>query len=254
MISCLMVTQKGREQHVSASIECFVKQSFLDRELVIVHDSDAAFHQTLIDQCDKYPTADIRLFKHLSGESLGSLRNRSIENAKYNVVCQWDDDDLYHPDRLKVQYQYLYSNHADFCFMTDQLHLFVNEGFLFWDDWSIEKYPGNLIQGTLMGKKELLGQYPDLARGEDTELVFRLIEEGHEIASLSDMAWLYLYIYHGSNAWNSDHHKAISNFKRLKFSKLKDKVEVVEQELQQYSLQLEKITMPHEKGKFDIHL
>ena len=30
---------------------------------------------------------------------LGLLRNIAVAQAKGNIVCQWDDDDLYHRDR-----------------------------------------------------------------------------------------------------------------------------------------------------------
>ena len=38
-----MVTQPGREGLVRDSVECFAQQSYVPRELVIVHDGDAKF-------------------------------------------------------------------------------------------------------------------------------------------------------------------------------------------------------------------
>ena len=59
-----------------------------------------------------------------SGLTLGELRNFSVQLARYPLVCQWDDDDLYHPRRLETQFAYLKIHCADFCFLTDQLHFF----------------------------------------------------------------------------------------------------------------------------------
>lgn len=254
MISCLMVTQTGREKECRASIESFARQTFSATELIIVHDGTADFHRALSMIAAEHPGAKILIFAEPAGQSLGTLRNRSVVLAAYPYICQWDDDDLSHPARLACQFAHLKKTDSDFCFMTDQLHLFTAEKQLFWDDWSVESYPGNLIQGTILGRRDLLGIYPDLPRGEDTELVFRLVKEGHKIASLSDYGWMYIYTYNGRNAWSLDHHKAISRWKRLNYGSLKERLSLLEEKLRDYRLPYDKISMLHEKGKFEISL
>ncbi len=254
MISCLMVTKEGREQECRASIKSFARQSFNPKELIVVHDGPEHFHHALSAIAATYPGTQIHLFAEPPEQSLGTLRNRSAALAGYPYICQWDDDDLSHPARLTHQFGYLIKCGAEFCFMTDQLHLFVEQKQLFWDDWSVENYPGNLIQGTILGRRDLLGKYPDLPRGEDTELVFRLVQEGYKIASLSDYGWMYIYSYNGRNAWSLDHHKAISRWKRLNYDALKERLSLLEEKLPDYRLPYDKISMLHEKGKFEISL
>lgn len=254
MISCLMVTKEGREEECRASFKSFSRQSFNAKELIVVHDGSENFHKALSAIAASHPGMQIQLIAEPPGQNLGALRNRSVALAGYPYICQWDDDDLSHPSRLANQFDYLRNNDAEFCFMTDQLHLFVEQKQLFWDDWSVENYPGNLIQGTILGRRELLGSYPDSPKGEDTELVFRLVQEGYKIAPLSDHGWMYIYTYNGRNVWSLDHHKAISRWKRLNYDALKERLSILEEKLPDYRLPYNKISMLHENGKFEISL
>lgn len=254
MISCLMVTQPGREQACDASVASFAAQDFSPRELVIVHDGPDAFNERLGALAEQWSDLEISIYQLTPGKTLGSLRNESINAARYPVVCQWDDDDLCHPTRLSRQYASMAAMDADFCFLTDQLHLYIKEKVLFWDDWSVETYPGNLIQGTIMGSKNRIGLYPDLAIGEDTGLVKRLVQEGHRIEALSDLGWLYLYIYDGNNAWDEAHHKAISHWKRRRHAALSRDLALLERVLRDYKLSLPAVDLLHENGKFTIQL
>ena len=253
MISCLMVTQSGRENQVTAAMECFARQTFEQKQLIVVHDGPVAFDQFLRNLADDRPDLDIRIFAVETGHTLGALRNIAVQAADHPLVCQWDDDDLYHPERLAVQYQAMQRDRSDFCFLTDQLHLFSDQAYLFWDDWSQETYPGNLIEGTLMGSKEHLGRYPEIPRGEDTELVHRLVTEGQKVTALGQHAWLYIYVYHGSNAWAADHHKAISWAKRLDGADLAERLDRLRQELVAYQLQMESVALPHSQGRYLIN-
>ena len=159
MISCLTITQAGRLPELSESMACFEAQSYTDRELVIVHDADGSFDdelRTLAGSC----AAPVRVIAVEPGLTLGALRNRSVAEARGEVVCQWDDDDLYHPLRLSIQYRELVDKQADACLLTDQLHLFSADGELCWDDWTKELFPMCLIQGTLMARRASVGSYP----------------------------------------------------------------------------------------------
>lgn len=255
MISCLTVTQSGRATELARAIACFQAQTLTECELVIVHDSDLAFDRTIHQIIGSEAGGD-RYWIHqvAPGHTLGELRNRAVDLSHYPIVCQWDDDDLYHPRRLELQFAHLQSQQADFCFLTDQLHLFEAERVMFWDDWKIEPYPMNLIQGTLMGYKCHLGRYPALARGEDTPVVVDLVRRGCRIAALSGMGWLYVYVYNGKNAWSLEHHTAISAWKRYRGDRLRVRAGLLQARLAEYQPAWGSVQMPFEGGSLDLHL
>ncbi len=228
MISCITITQAGREPMVADAMADFARQTVVSRELLIVHDGDAGLHERLTRladspamQCER---AQIRVERAEPGLSLGALRNIATDRAHGEWICQWDDDDRYHPERLQLQWQAAQRERADCCFLVDQLHWFRQTGALYWDDWDSEPYPMNFVQGTLLCKRARMPRYPELRRGEDTAFTWDLLrashDEGFVVARLRGVGWCYIYSYHGANAWDAAHHEAIAAAKHLPAARL----------------------------------
>jgi glycosyltransferase involved in cell wall biosynthesis len=254
VISCLTVTQEGRLGELGRAVRCFDRQTVPDRELVILHDGGDPFHGEVEALVQRFPGSTIRVERATAGLPLGTLRNLSVERARHDIVCQWDDDDLYHPLRLERQLEELTRRKADFCFFTDQLHWFELEGTMYWDDWTRERFPMSLIQGTIMGRRNRLGAYPALRRGEDTSVVIDLVRRGCRVAALQDNGYLYIYTYNGRNAWEREHHVAISAWKRRSgpmVRMLEDELRVA---LAAYDLPGVTVTMPFEDGPLELPL
>ncbi len=254
LISCLTVTQPGRLDLFERSLRCFVRQSWPHRELVVVHDGDEAFDAALGALLHRYPGQSTRRVRADGRQSLGALRNLSVQAATGGVICQWDDDDLYHPHRLDVQYRHMRDDGADFCFLTDQLHWFENIGEFFWDDWSVERFPMNLIQGTIMGRRDLMPDYPALDRGEDTPVLRALHQRGAGLSALGGCGYLYIYGYSGRNAWDLSHHAAISRWKRLGREALESRRDLLSRHLRDYELGLERARFTHDEGAMIVEL
>lgn len=254
LISCLTVTQPGRLDELSQSARCFARQTYPNRELVLVHDGDDAFENNTRALLAGSGVQSFHIERAGSGSNLGALRNLSVRIARGELVCQWDDDDLYHPERLSAQYERLLETGSDFCFLTDQLHWFRNTGEFFWDDWNVEPWPMNLIQGTLLGRRDMMPAYPELARGEDTPVLQELHRRGARLAALESRGYLYIYTYSGKNAWDLAHHGAISNWKRLRRGQLEARRDLLARYLNDYELPLPEARFPHDEGRLTVKL
>lgn len=250
MISALMVTQPARLALAQLAIGDFLAQTHAARELVIVHDGDPAHDAALLRGFDA--AAPIRIVRQPAGIALGALRNASVAAARGDFVCQWDDDDRYHPRRLEIQLQALEAAKANFCFLTDQLHWFPASGEMFWDDWEREAYPFNLVQGTLLARRERMPHYPSLARGEDTGLLIEILRRGDPIARVRDAGWCYVYVYHGANVFEAEHHRAISKAKQLRAAALMQREAVLRDRLADYSPGFGAVRFLHEAGALEI--
>jgi glycosyltransferase involved in cell wall biosynthesis len=249
LISCLMVTQTSRLGLARRAIGDFVRQSDDDRELVIVHASGDDTHRALLALADAHPGAPIRVVAQARGVSLGRLRNAAVDAAAGRFVCQWDDDDRYHPLRLSLQRRALAEGEAEFCFLVDQLHAFPAEGSLFWDDWDREAYPLNLVQPSLFGLRAAMPRYADLGRGEDTALVFEILRAGRRIARLREHGWCYVYVYHGDNVWDEGRHQAISRAKHFTAARLLRLEKTLRARLAEYDPPLPELRMPCATGE-----
>ncbi len=235
LVSCITITQPGRLHMLRESIGDFARQTHEARELIILHDGGSAFDGD-VRQVVMESGAHSRIEVHsVTRMPLGALRNAAGALAKGDLVCQWDDDDRYHPLRLQVQHDALMSESADFCFLSDQLHLYRASGEMFWDDWHGQPYPLNFIQGTLMGRREKMPIYPDLSLGEDTGACLEILRAGHKICRLRNHGWCYVYVHHGENAWSGKHHRAISQSNSLSAARLMARLATVRQRLAEYA-------------------
>ncbi len=138
---------------------------------------------------------------------------------------------------------------SEFCFLTDQLHLFAADRTMYWDDWNLEVHPLNLVQGTLLGSKAALGRYPPLSRGEDTPLILDLLRRGRRITRLREHGYLYVYVFDGKNAWGHDHHATISAWKRFRGARLLALEPMLRARLAEYEPPLGHFVMPYESGE-----
>jgi glycosyltransferase involved in cell wall biosynthesis len=97
LVSCVMVT-RGDTRLISSSLHSFNMQSYRNKELVIVS-LNAHVAKFISDMC----LDNVRFINVENQCSLGELRNIAISSAAGEIICQWDDDDLYDKDRLRIQ-------------------------------------------------------------------------------------------------------------------------------------------------------
>jgi len=203
LISCLMVTQPGRETLIRRAIACFERQTYERRELVVVHDAPNATGdgRDSLARFLRTEAESARIVSAEPGRSLGELRNRAIEQAGGDLVCQWDDDDQYHPDRLARQWEAMQEAKADACFLASQLHYFAGSRELFVRDVGTRG-----IEGTVMHRRDLPVRYPAMAKEEDTVFMRELVKRFNTTV-LHGEPWLYLRVFHGNNTWDEQHHR-----------------------------------------------
>jgi glycosyltransferase involved in cell wall biosynthesis len=214
MISCLMVTRE-RPAMARRAIECYAAQDYDPRELVIVCDGHEEYEE-LREHARGVCRTDVAISAVARGSlPLGALRNRSLRNASGDVVCQWDDDDLSHPNRLSAQCDHMLSEGASACVLTDHLHLMRQDRSLYWCDWA---RPRGLLQptappATLMYERRAANsEYPEsgpMSRRSEDAMFLRSLMKRCTVATLNGRGWLFLYVLHGSNTWDESHHMRI---------------------------------------------
>lgn len=248
MISCFTVTQEGRLPSLARAVSDFSRQTVRERELVVLHDGGAAFHASVLELAGAPAEGRINVVRIGGGQSLGTLRNAAIDAARGEYVCQWDDDDRFHPRRLEVQLEALLAAKSDACFLCDQLHLFAATREMYWDDWYDAPYPFNFVPGTLLARRDALPRYPDRRRGEDTRLTVAMLRQGWKFARVREQGYLYVYIFTGRNTFDHAHHAAISVYRRFRRARLTRLETPLRQHLADYDPPLGAFAMPYVGG------
>jgi glycosyltransferase involved in cell wall biosynthesis len=218
LVSCLMVT-RDRLALAKRAIRSFAGQTYAPRELVIVTDGDARFRGALERHVGELGIESVRfVYPDTPDLPLGALRNLSLDEARGEVMCQWDDDDYSHPERIARQLAALREQDGAACLLTDHLQLHERERVVLWVDWTDGgRITGldRLAPGTLMLARDPSLRYPETGdyaeRGEDSVLLAAVAERG-PIAHLEGEGHLWLYTYHGRNTFSAEHHRHLSKF------------------------------------------
>ena len=198
LVSCLMVT-RGDPELVMSALHCFEHQTYPNRELIIVCDNVAAELHSLIE---KSRGAPVRVVSVDPGQALGSLRNIAVANAKGEILCQWDDDDLYQSDRLRACIYALIK--------SDVAAIFLKRWLIWWPEREILAFSmERLWEGSLVVRKDSIYPYPEIKKYEDTLMVESLLENRR--IGLVDEPLLYCYTIHGNNTYDKDHFMTIIN-------------------------------------------
>ncbi|MBL1098006.1 glycosyltransferase [Streptomyces coffeae] len=197
MVSCLMVT-KDRPAAAARAIRCFLAQTYAPAELVVVDDSADDALERHIRALDE---PRIRLHRlPPEGRTLGELRNVAVDVAAGPYVCQWDDDDLYDPERLEVQMAAIAGLGANACFLARER--------LWWPARRTLGISGARVwEGSMVCAKEGLPRYPALRRGEDSPVAAQVVGAGRVVSV--DVPALYTYVCHGANTFDESHFASI---------------------------------------------
>ena len=197
LVSCLMVTRE-RFALAQRAIECFRKQTYPNKELVIVNDDSCSDLEQWVFSLRDTQIQYIGLADE--DKSLGELRGFSLQSARGEYVAQWDDDDISHPDRLMSQMSAILALQVDVAFLHRQILWRPEHRQL-----GISAY--GLLENTMVAKREKVDGYQDLKKGEDTPLCHDLIKNND--VALCDRPDLYVYTFHGKNAWGCEHFERI---------------------------------------------
>jgi glycosyltransferase involved in cell wall biosynthesis len=214
IVSCLMVT-KGTPERLPGlltAIACFKRQTYAPLELMIVTDTkdpDAPHRvEALVNSID---APGVRTIGGKDGMTLGALRNLSMQLSAGAFLCQWDDDDFHHPQRVADQVASLTNGDAKAVLLEDVLQYYPMTKRLWWINWRATESRGH--PGTLLCKRDCGISYPefgqDSRRGEDLAVARQLIAAS-ALATLRDKPYLYVYVSHGQNTCEIEHHQMLS--------------------------------------------
>jgi glycosyltransferase involved in cell wall biosynthesis len=218
-VSCLMVTLATPERFpfLQRSIAAYCGQTHGRKELVVVANGGTeGGRQNVLDYIRSLGRNDIRAVTVDDQRTVGEYRNVSVEHAVGDVLCQWDDDDLYHAERIARQLAALVEGDHDANLLRQVLKYFPESRELYWTNWHATEGGGH--PGTLMIKRSVPLRYlpihyppggPSARRGEDLAAAL-FLKEHYRVSYLADMPYLFIYVSHGKNLWPDEFHRMLA--------------------------------------------
>lgn len=98
LVTAVMVTGIHKERYslARAAAECFKKQTYVNKELLIINvGGESVF-------CGDARVRELRLEKSKT-DTIDDLRNLGIKYAAGDFIINWNDDDWHHPKRIETQ-------------------------------------------------------------------------------------------------------------------------------------------------------
>jgi len=204
-ISCLTVTQISRIAMLRRCLSSYAYQTIdvSSRELLLLHHdgphATSAFQRLATDL-----NIEARVIE-VPRAPLGRLRNLSIEHARGELLCQWDDDDFYHPDRLLTQSSPFDAIGCVATSLDSQFFWFRDA-----NDLYIRRGGKEGIHGTVMFRNGIGLKYDEvMTKGEDSRFMQDLLKHGNaSVVRIDNRPELYVRTYHGLNTWDLGHHRS----------------------------------------------
>lgn len=169
LISCIMPTA-DRRAFVPQALRCFSRQTYPNRELIVVDDGADG----VSDLCKGVP--NVRYTALHGKHSVGEKRNIACEQADGEFIAHWDDDDWHHPERLESQLSTLCGSTANVCGQDNVLYFDVGHqrAWRYQYPSHAQHKPGWVAGNTFFYWREYwsASRFLRVSRGEDTRFLW----------------------------------------------------------------------------------
>lgn len=201
----------NRLEYAKASIDCFLSQTYENKELIVYNSGSQLYKTQLNDYIASQESDKIKhIYAHKKqSDTIGDIRNGSIKNASGFYLCTWDDDDLFSRQRIESQVYFLEKFNADFCMFTNFVIRLPNK-----DRYNVSYERG--FEPSLIFKANDLS-YPSLNKGEDCFFIKELEKKYKKVLVDNDFND-YIYTSNKNNVSGEQHFLGI--IKRHKSRKI----------------------------------
>lgn len=242
LVSVVVATYK-REAELKNALESLAKQTYTNMEIVLVDDNgndewNSKVSETVEVFRNRYPKIKLECIVNNTNQGSSKTRNIGIHSANGDYITFLDDDDIYLPDKIRKQVEFMETNQCDYS-ITDLI--LYNE-----DDKKINRRIRSYIKkttveslrlyhlkyhmtgtDTIMFKKEYLiqiGGFAPIDVGDEFYLMQRAIEEGGKFGYLPGCE-IKAYVHTGDGGLSSGDGKikgenALYEYKKTFFNQL----------------------------------
>lgn len=181
------------ERFITETIHSVIRQTYSDWELLIVDDASidgtVALVQNIAEQDDR-----IRYFVNAEHAGIAPTRNRCIEKSKGRFLAFLDADDVWHPNKLEQQLQFMQEHKLGFSYssydLIDENGKTLGKTIHTAGDLNYNDYLRNTIIGcsTVMLDKDRVGQVtvPNFRTSEDTATWLDILRKGFKAYAIEE--------------------------------------------------------------------
>lgn len=199
LVSCILPT-RNRSQLLRRAIQYYERQTYPNRELLILEDGDEDMTAELAERPSVHYMRSDKIL------SIGAKRNILCESARGDIIAHWDDDDWYSSTRLGAQVLPILNADSDLTAFSSCVFYEIATRTFWTCDPSVFRrmFVGNVHSGTLVYRRALFGKeirFPDRSKAEDALFLHRCHVHGARISGIPGSAH-FVYVRHPGATWH----------------------------------------------------
>ncbi len=176
LVSALMIVNNPNQSELYKCIECFKKQTYANKELIIINNADSQFQASNVNIDFETNVFLVDTPKRLEA---GHARNYAISAANGQILAQFDYDSWHDPSRLETQILALAQNQAHVCILTSVFGYSYNSGHA-----RLIENPKKAILNTMVFIRPSNIDYPKVEKYEEFGLLNKMINAGYKVISI----------------------------------------------------------------------
>jgi O-antigen biosynthesis protein len=190
LVTCIMPTA-NRRRFVEKAIRYFDRQTYGNRELIIIDDGDNPVEDLARGN------EQIR-YVHLDRPAtVGAKRNLACEQARGEIIAHWDDDDWYAPNRLDYQVAAIARSSGAICGVNDLIYYDLRQRRAFRYIYPRDQRPWLAGNALCYGVKAWArSRFNDIDVGEDALFVWSATAQ--DVIALPDSRFIVAMIHSGN--------------------------------------------------------
>ena len=184
------------QKYIAESIESVKKQTYQEWELLIVDDcstdNTCRIVRTYAEDDDR-----IRLYNQSDNLGAGAARNRGLFESTGRYVAYLDADDIWYPDKLSKQIEFMDSKNAGFSctsyevigdegnLLNKKVHMLPKVDYVGFLTNNLLQTVGIMVDTTIVSKECLV--MPNLRRRQDAATWLQILKEGHACYGIDEV-------------------------------------------------------------------
>lgn len=224
LVSVVIPTYKNKES-LKKSVDSVLDQSYQDIEIFVIDDNSPNTDSRKETEFVMAKYADnprVHYIQHKENKNGAAARNTGINASKGDYIAFLDDDDIFFPDKIKKQVNYLDTHleyDATYCYAQDSDKTMIKTVPYMGDvSKQLLLMESNMFTPSLMFRRESLlsinGFDDSFRRHQDYELLLRFFDAGYKMGCVPEVL-----IELGGNGQNEISGKKLEELKILFFEK-----------------------------------
>lgn len=192
----IIIANYNNAKYLPKLLESIMESSFLPEEIILVDDCSSDNSKQILGKYQK-EISILKCFFLDKNVGVANARNLAIQNTKTKYLAIIDSDDYIHPEKIKLQFEFLEKNPAidligsNCQYFDSESQEFIRKSNFPLETKNILKQFKNgengVLNGTLMGKTKLFQKHlynQKSVWAEDYDLFARMLIDGAKFANL----------------------------------------------------------------------